>query len=60
MPDLTIVARRLANSSSTNLSNASPASTAGVQSFFFSASAQALRLERRQHHVGQRLALLGA
>src|SRR4051812_41583343 len=40
MPDLTMVARRLAKSSSTNLANASPDSTAGVQSFFLTASAQ--------------------
>src|SRR6185369_17356133 len=44
MPDFTIVARRLANSSSTNLPNAGPVSTAGVQPFFSSESAQDLVL----------------
>src|SRR6185369_8084720 len=44
MPDFTIVARRLANSSATNLPNAGPVSTAGVQPFFSSDSAQDLVL----------------
>src|SRR2546426_6914708 len=44
MPDLTMVARRLAKSSSTNLSKAGPVSTAGVQPFFSEASSQLLDL----------------
>jgi ABC-type transport system involved in cytochrome bd biosynthesis fused ATPase/permease subunit len=59
MPALTMVARRLANSRSTKSSNSLPVSTAGVQLFFSSASAQALDLVALTHHVGQRLALLG-
>ncbi len=44
MPALTMVARRLANSASTKAPNSSPASQAGVQSFFASDSAQLLLL----------------
>src|SRR5574337_428611 len=44
IPALTITARRLAKSSSTNLPNASPVSSAGVQPFLSTASAQALVL----------------
>ena len=57
MPALTIVARRLANSRSTKSSNSLPVSSAGVQLFFSSASAQALLLRGLDDHVGQRLAL---
>ena len=42
MPDFTITARRLANSVSTNWSNAGPESTAGVHWFFSSDSAHDL------------------
>ena len=59
MPDLTMVARRLANSSSTNFSNAGAGQHRRRPVVLLQRLGPGLGLERRQHHVGQRLALRG-
>jgi hypothetical protein len=57
MPDLTIVARRLANSRSTNLANSAPVSRPG-SSVLLQRLGPGLGLGGLDHHLDQRLALL--
>ena len=59
MPDLTIIARRLANSSSTNLSNAGAGQQRRRPAVLLQRLGPGLGLGGLDDHLGQRLALLG-